>query len=42
MQVGLKRASESKTLFNGDIDLLELEVIYHEDYHLQVKVIFAH
>ncbi|KAF2361393.1 Galactose mutarotase N-terminal barrel, partial [Trinorchestia longiramus] len=36
--VGLDLIDSSKTMFEGDIPSLELEVIYHEDYHVQVKI----
>ncbi|XP_018023589.1 sucrase-isomaltase, intestinal isoform X2 [Hyalella azteca] len=37
-KVGLDLIDATKTLFGGDIPGLELEVIYHEDYHVQVKI----
>jgi len=37
-KVTLDRTAADKTLFGGDIAQLVLEVIYHEDYHLQVKI----
>ncbi|XP_063608806.1 sucrase-isomaltase, intestinal-like [Penaeus indicus] len=37
-KVNLKKADASVTMFGGDVTDLVFEVIYHENYHLQVKI----
>ncbi|RXG52002.1 Maltase-glucoamylase, intestinal [Armadillidium vulgare] len=34
----LEKADSLNTLFGDDIGLLTLEVLYHEDYHVQIKI----
>ncbi|KAB7495721.1 hypothetical protein Anas_05294 [Armadillidium nasatum] len=37
IQLGLKKANAENTLFGSDIEELSVDVIYHEDYHVQLK-----
>ncbi|KAG7169299.1 Sucrase-isomaltase-like 1, partial [Homarus americanus] len=37
-RVNLEKANDKVTMFGGDVTQLVFEVIYHESYHLQVKI----
>ena len=37
-QITLSKLDPSLTMYDGDIANIELEAIYHEDYHVQIKV----
>ncbi|KAL7640683.1 UNVERIFIED_CONTAM: hypothetical protein RMT77_008958 [Armadillidium vulgare] len=38
IKLSLKKANGQNTLFGADIEELSVDVIYHQDYHLQIKI----
>lgn len=40
-KIALNMIDSTKTLFGSDLPSLELEVVYHENYHVQIKVSYS-